>query len=283
MVEKHYAHRAWNYIDCASRSSSACLPMKAGHGSLWKWRMTNVDLHFRSCGAGLADDYRDADGSEVLTFGQAQRRMLAEKLDDNARGRVIDWIAERKRDTVKAGAFPGVDAEWISVDTPLPFSLKKLWHDLRWEIDATYPKSSTQVTGPSGNSKVLDQGNAEKLLPARFEPFDGTNIIQSKSVLTIRKQLDTLASRMRDPRLKFLFDPGLWNPTITHQAPADFDDLLAGWLGDGGESSEPITILDLSGIPASVLTDLVGALLRLLFDALFGAEDCRRAVGRDRS
>jgi energy-coupling factor transporter ATP-binding protein EcfA2 len=195
-----------------------------------------------------------------LTFGS---------LGDNERGRVIDWITERKRAQVQSGAFPGVEPDWISVDTPLPFSLMKLWHELRWEIDATYPRNTTQVVGAGGNSRMIDPGDAEQLRPARFEASDGTNIIQSKSLLAIRKQLDSLASRMRDPRLKFLFDPGPWGPDAAHQTAADLDDLLARWLGDGSPTSRPITILDLSGIPASVLTDLVGALLRLLFDALF--------------
>ncbi|MGH8239511.1 MAG: hypothetical protein ACREXP_21210, partial [Steroidobacteraceae bacterium] len=86
--------------------------------------------------------------------------------------------------------------------------------------------------------------------------YDGQNAVQSRSLLNIRKQLDALASKMKDPRLKFLFDPGPWSPDADHKASQDLDTLLASWLGDGSESSRPITILDLSGIPASVLMDL---------------------------
>ena len=43
--------------------------------------------------------------------------------------------------------------------------------------------------------------------------------------------------------------------------------LLEDWIG--GE--KPITILDLSGIPVSIQIDLIGVILRLLFDALFWA------------
>lgn len=192
-----------------------------------------------------------------LTFGA---------LDDNARGRVIDWIASTKRNIVSSGAYPGLAPDWVSVDTPLPFSLKQLWYELRFEIDATYPRGQDQTRS---NAKLEDPGNPDRLVPARFTAYDGQNAVQSRSTLTVRKQLDALASRMRDPRFKFLFDSGAWAPALDHQCQADLDTLLAGWLGDGSEASRPITILDLSGIPASVLTDLVGALLRLLFDALF--------------
>jgi uncharacterized protein len=47
------------------------------------------------------------------------------------------------------------------------------------------------------------------------------------------------------------------------------DDLLEGWIG----GPEPITILDLSGIPNSVLNDLIGALLRIIYDAIFWAKE----------
>ena len=46
---------------------------------------------------------------------------------------------------------------------------------------------------------------------------------------------------------------------------ADLDDLLATWIG--GES--PISVFDLSGIPTAVIDDLVGAVLRILYDALY--------------
>lgn len=192
-----------------------------------------------------------------LTFGS---------LDDNARGRVIDWISEAKRHLVVSGKYKGLDDQMVNVDTALPFSLRKLWHDFRWEIDATYPRGQDQTRA---NAKVEDPGDPASLRPARFTAYDGQNAVQSRSTLAIRKQLDSLASRLRDPRLKFLFEPGEWSPGVDHQTAADLDALLAAWLGDGTGQSRPVTILDLSGIPTSILQDLVGALLRLLFDAMF--------------
>jgi len=192
-----------------------------------------------------------------LTFGY---------LDDNARGRVIDWIAETKKGLVRTEKYDGLSEQVVNVDTALPFSLKKLWYDFRWEIDATYPRGQDQTPD---KAKVEDAGDPATLRPARFTPHDGQNAVQSRSTLAIRKQLDTLASRLRDPRLHFLFEPGPWTPDLNHATDADLDALLAEWLGDGTERSRPVSILDLSGIPSSILQDLVGALLRLLFDAMF--------------
>ena len=49
----------------------------------------------------------------------------------------------------------------------------------------------------------------------------------------------------------------------------DLDELLARWLG--GE--KPITILDLSGIPSSVLERLVGSILKIVYEALFWSRE----------
>jgi uncharacterized protein len=43
------------------------------------------------------------------------------------------------------------------------------------------------------------------------------------------------------------------------------DSLIQGWIGN----TKPITILDLSGIPSTILNDIIGAVLRILYDAVF--------------
>jgi len=183
-------------------------------------------------------------------------------LEEVERGRVIEMVTDLK----KKSCPPSMNKEHVSVDSPIPFSLRKIWHDLRWEIDATYPAKSPQTIE---NAQVEDPGDPEAMRPARFKQFDGTTVIQSKSTLKIRRQLEILASKLRDPRLEFIFSPGEWNPDASGIILKDLDKLLAGWLGSGGKDNKPVTILDLSGIPATITADLVGALLRLLFDSIF--------------
>jgi uncharacterized protein DUF87 len=213
----------------------------------------------------------------ALNFDELLPLTLGE-LDDNARGRVLDWITSAKQEVARSGEHPDLDPSWVSVDTALPFSLKKMWHDFRWEIDSTYPRGQDQVRE---NAKVEDAGDPETLTPAKFTPNDGQFVVQTRSTLTIRKQLDFLSSRIRDPRFRFLFSPGPWGPGLDGIVNKDLDSLLASWLGDGTPDSRPVTILDLSGVPASVLTALVGALLRLLFDALFWGRNLAEG-GRER-
>lgn len=192
-----------------------------------------------------------------LTFGD---------LDDTARGRVADWIVEKKKQVAGSGAYGAIEPAWITVDTPLPFSLHELWYDLRWEIDATYPRGVEQTRA---NAAQIDAGDAEALRPARFQPNDGTTFVQTRSTLSIRRPLEALASRLRDPRFSFIFSPGSWRPAPDGKTVEDLNSLLAGWLGSGGVDQKPVAVLDLSGIPTFVLESLVGALLRLLFDSMF--------------
>jgi uncharacterized protein len=95
--------------------------------------------------------------------------------------------------------------------------------------------------------------------------------------LGMRQQLAILASKLRDPQLAFLFNPTEWRPELDGTVAKDLDALLADWVG----SPSPIAILDLSGIPSTVLNDLIGALLRILYDALFWARDLPEG-GRER-
>lgn len=241
-------------------------------------RVVLLDLHgeyadaFRKTGRVFKVNAEESNGEVplaipywALTFDELLPITFG-SLDDTARGRVADWILEQKRQVAATGNYGDIDAAWVTVDTPLPFSLKQLWYDLRWEIDATYPRSVAQTRS---EAKVIDSGDVDELRAATFQPNDGQIVVQSKSTLNIRRPLEALASRLRDPRFSFLFDAGGWGPGPTGQTTIDLDQLLAGWLGDGSKTSRPVTILDVSGIPTFVLSSLVGALLRLLFDAMF--------------
>jgi hypothetical protein len=118
-------------------------------------------------------------------------------------------------------------------------------------------------------------GDVMGVRPPRYRPITagGPNrVYLSGAPLNIRRQIMATESLLRDTRYDFMFRPGPWCPEPTLQdldaQPAeDIDALLKSWVG----GDMPITILDLSGVPVSILMDLVGVLLRLLFDALFWA------------
>ncbi|MGB8684617.1 MAG: DUF87 domain-containing protein [Candidatus Binatus sp.] len=210
-------------------------------------------------------------------------------LDGQKAAPVADLIMMLKREALSKYARPGVTEDTATVDSPVPFCLHKMWLDLhRREHLTVIPKPGgtaderepAYVLGTDG--KPVQVGEAMSVTQPLYRTVKTTGSAAERVQLGsegigIRQQLAGLASKLRDPRFAFLFSPGDWLPAIDGGTQKDLDALLIDWIG----GPEPITILDLSGIPSSVLTDLIGALLRILYDALFWSRNLPEG-GRER-
>ena len=202
--------------------------------------------------------YWALDSDDLLSF-------LTGGLEGNSETAFTDKIYQLKLASHCSQNFPGVDSESITVDTPLPFSLKKLWYDL---IDF---ETKTFEGAARDEPTLLQAGNAETLTPPTYEPhaMGAAGPFLNPRAIGIQRPLNLLRSRLLDRRYSFLLRPGPWEPDLCGEPTKDLDDLLAGWLG--GE--KPITILDLSGIPSSVLERLVGSILKIVYEALFWSRE----------
>lgn len=196
---------------------------------------------------------------ELLTF-------LMGKLDDKPLTQILDKILDYKKKRAETTAIPGVDLASLTVDSPIPFSLKQLWFEL---LD---PEMKTWDDAAKSVRAILHEGDAETLTLPRYKPHSTTNtppFINSTGVLGIRRPLDQMRSRLLDRQYDFLLRPGDWEPDLQGKTRKDLPDLLQSWIGHG----KPITVLDLSGIPSTVLVRLIGAILRIIFEALFWARE----------
>ena len=190
-------------------------------------------------------------------------------------GAIRDEIVRLKRETLEASPVAGVGPHEVTVDTPVPFSIHQLWLDLHRLLNATHTAPPASQTRDSEALLLDDAGNPQQtgdaitVTPPRYQAptqaAGATKIFLSGSTLNIRRQVEGLASRLRDPRYDFLFRPGPWAPNAAGKVEADLDKFLEEWLG--GESS--VSILDLSGVPSEVLADLVGSLTRVIYESLF--------------
>ena len=211
--------------------------------------------------------YWALDSTELLEF------LTGGLLDGQREAAFIDEIRNLKLESYNQSDFPGLDENMISIDTPIPFSIKKLWYELiDFEIMTLEGENRDQPAR-------ISEGDIDRLLSPTYKPHG----IASKppyinpAARGIRKQLNVLYSRMVDKRYDFLLQPGPWEPNKDGVVSEDLDTLLHGWLG--GEN--PITILDLSSVPSAVLEILIGSILKIIYYSLYwGREQPEGGVSR---
>lgn len=188
-----------------------------------------------------------------------------------------EWILQSRRCSQPCGVGHGLPEGDVTIDTPLPFSVRELWLYLysvqcsnhkvsenqnQSETTRAYAKEGVPLRNAIGDSDTLTR---PKFLPVDQSPDASPKVFRGQCVGLPRGHLETLEFRLRDPRMKFLFEPGGWAVNKDGKTEADLDSLLASWLG----AEQPIAVFDLSGIPKAILDELVGAMLRILYDALF--------------
>lgn len=219
----------------------------------------------------------------ALSFEELKTLTFGKLSDENGAKTtaIADVIVQLKKDSLKNQPREGIDETRVTVDSPIPFCLHKLWFELYKREHHTLvprPGAAADEVDPAyvlgTNGEPLQLGDAMSVIPPLYRTVKSTGpaherVQHGKDPIGIRQQLASLASKLCDPRLGFLFDPGDWLPGIDGKTDKDLNALLEGWIG----GPEPITILDLSGIPSSILNDLIGALLRILYDAIFWARD----------
>jgi hypothetical protein len=199
----------------------------------------------------------------------------------------MEKITSLKRASLQLKARKGLTDSNLTVDSPVPFSIHKLWFDLHRLVNATH---TVQGTGQSDATEALlldstgnpvEPGDPLKVIPPRYrtqsQATGQDKVYLSGSPLNVRRQLEALASRLRDPRFDFLFRPGDWCPDLQGLPQKDLDLLLQTWIG----GDKPVTILDLSGVPITIMTDLIGVLVRIVYDSLFWARNLSEG-GRER-
>lgn len=203
--------------------------------------------------------------------------------DQNA---ILERILQEKVKTIEKYPCKGIDKDSISIDSPVPFSLTHLWHDLYTKtLGKFYPdKDGTPLAYEVDKEGNELKGNPETAIPPVFKNIN-TNKANGHRVqhpndspLGSSQQLHSLGSKLRVPRYDFIFRPGQeWSPKADGKTAQDLDTLIKGWIG----SDKPITILDLSGIPITILNTIIGVLLRIIYDSLFWSRNLSQG-GKER-
>lgn len=216
-----------------------------------------------------------------VTFGQLPA-------DGKARNIILEKVIAAKAETLKANPLHGVTPETLGADSPVPFSLNKLWHELYCTEFGTFYVSNGSHLDRKNWAYELDAagkpilGDAETGTPPRFKKVknvtgDTEKIQYMPDGLNLRSQLESLGSKLRVSRYDFLLRAGDWHPNLAGAVAQNLAALMSNWLG----SKKPVTILDLSGIPSAMTNDIIGVVLRVLYDGLFWARN-QSEGGRER-
>jgi len=222
----------------------------------------------------------------ALNFDELCEISFGEFNNEKDKNIVMERVQKYKIESLNNYSRKGASVDTLSVDSPIPFSIHHLWYELFVETFGTYYKANggkpidnlAYETDVNGNEL---KGDPEQGIPPIFKNIvtdaGAAKINYLPNSLNIGKQVLLLGTKLRIPRYDFIFKPNNWTPDSDGKVVEDLDCLLKNWIG----SSRPVTILDLSGIPADILQTTIGALLRLLYEALFWARDLHQG-GRNR-
>lgn len=197
------------------------------------------------------------------------RELSLGALQPNHEASIRELVLDMKTEAAKSLArVPPSQA--LTADSPVPFSIKKLWHDLDEFENMTFSERSNQ--NPTNLERCTQTGDPEQLRPTRYTPATTYNNAPFKNAQkrNIDRPLALMKSRLQDGRFTFLFEPGGgYSPDNEGRITSDLDTLVAEWVGH----DKPVTILDVSGVPSGSRSTIVGTMLRVIYDMLFWSGD----------
>jgi len=179
---------------------------------------------------------------------------------------LITELKKENHDKLKSG---DVEKNFITADSPIPFNVRKVWHEMNWWLNATFSESvkdkqnkATVQIAKDGDDNPKN-GDFDNLVPAEFTPYPmGAGAPYKSKHQDFYSYEKKLLSRIKDSRFDFLFHPGDYKD---ENSPKDLHNILNEWIGN----NEKLTILDLSGVPFEVLDITIGLITRFVYDSMF--------------
>lgn len=196
----------------------------------------------------------------ALPFNELMK-IFSGNLTDQNREYIREKVVEAKIESAEKHKIE-VTKESITADSPIPFSIKRLWFEL---ID--FEKRTFTDAARTALSVLTTVGDAERLVSNEYTPAGMGNSApflnqKAKGLLSF---LDSMRNKLNDGSYSFLFSPGKLTPELDGKIDEDLDSMFFKWLGN----ELPITILDLSGIPSEIMSSISGTLLKIIYDGLF--------------
>lgn len=202
---------------------------------------------------------------DELAWFLVDRRTASETLQDSA---LRDYIFELKKASCEKTAAGNVKPDEITVDSPVPFSMRQVWYHFDRRERATYEDMGRTIEA------LVTEGDATRLVPAKFKPAAAGSAAPFKPnfSLNMGNYLNKMLGRIKDKKFQFLIEPGEYDGY-----KKDLHNLLQSWINH----DRALTVLNLGGIPFEVTDLVVGVVTRILFEGMFWGRDLP-GIGRQR-
>ena len=194
-------------------------------------------------------------------------KLFSGNLSDQNREYIREKVVDAKIASAEINKIE-VAKESITADSPIPFSIKRIWFELDDIERQTFERET--LADKSVILKVTCKritGDIEKLISNDYQPagLGSSPPFLNQKAKGLLGFLDSVRNRINDGSYGFLFSPGDLTPDSEGKIVKDLDSLFLDWLGN----KLPITILDLSGIPSEIMSSISGTLLKIIYDGLF--------------
>lgn len=210
-------------------------------------------------------------------------KVFSGNINDQQLDHVRTKVLKDKMEFINFLKLDSLNIDTINANSPLPFSINKLWFDLDDFEKRTYKKKDDLA-----DVSIIKLGNPDTLKSSEYEPAkaaDKPPYLLPNIKKNLSRFTDSIKNKLHDKNYNFLFKPGDWTVNFDgtwdsniaswdltkskSKLIKDLSDLIFDWVG----SDKPITILDLSGVPSDIMTSLSGTLLSIIYDALFWGQN----------
>ena len=215
-------------------------------------------------------------------------------IQDNDRFPLSELVLSLKKLTIEKNPclFSYLNKDDITVDTPIPFSLQRLFLYLYRSMFATHSCTGTgqkicaidKEFDETATTEAFETNEEGSKMTGSIDPFvlpqykeqQQSKIYLSAATMNLRRQLIALQAKMADPRLDFALKPEGFIPESDGNITNDVHSLLKLWMGEN-----TLSVFDVSGVPSGILHDIIGILLRVMYDSMFWSRNLKQG-GRTR-
>ena len=183
-------------------------------------------------------------------------------------GRYTELVTAARRQFVEAADWLTLDPTAVTADTPAPFDIRAVWH----QLDSENNETRTSAANPNTVCRTND-GDANALRPATFKPYGPGGQPPHKGPFhgTYGTSPELLRVGLLDPQLRFFQEPA-----GRREGDDPLVEVMHDWLG----GVRPISVLDFSGVPSAAADLAIGVVLNLIFEVSLRCNFGGPGIGR---